>query len=241
MGSLSARLVVNFELSAGPAAAQPPKLGLALSGGGFRAAFFHVGVLARLAETATLRKVEVISTVSGGSIVGALYYLALKDLLENVPDAEIRDEHYVQVVGASRRSLFDGVGRNLRARAYANLRDNVRMRRSRLLAQRPDRPSCTTSTSTAGVERPAVRHGAGAAAVRGADPDARARRPPDGRARGLPAAADNGRREAPRAGARAQRDVPQHRPQLALQGRGDGRGPALRATAGSSSTRTCGC
>ena len=66
-----------------------PGLGLALSGGGFRASFFHVGVLARLAETGTLRKVEVISTVSGGSILGALYYLALKDLLESVPDAEI--------------------------------------------------------------------------------------------------------------------------------------------------------
>jgi NTE family protein len=42
------------------------KLGLALSGGGFRSAFFHVGVLARLAEADLLRKVDVISSVSGG-------------------------------------------------------------------------------------------------------------------------------------------------------------------------------
>ena len=48
-------------------------LGLALSGGGFRASFFHIGVLARLAELDLLRRVEALSTVSGGSIVGALY------------------------------------------------------------------------------------------------------------------------------------------------------------------------
>jgi NTE family protein len=105
-----------------------PALGLALSGGGFRASFFHVGVLARLAETGTLRKVEVISTVSGGSILGALYYLALKDLLENVADAEITDEHYVQVVQRVEKTLFEGVGGNVRGRAYANLGKNFRMR-----------------------------------------------------------------------------------------------------------------
>lgn len=49
------------------------RLGLALSGGGFRASFFHIGVLARLAELDLLRPIEVISTVSGGSIIGALY------------------------------------------------------------------------------------------------------------------------------------------------------------------------
>jgi predicted acylesterase/phospholipase RssA len=107
-----------------------PELGLALSGGGFRAAFFHVGVLARLAETGLLRRVEVISTVSGGSIVGALYYLALKDLLENVADADVRDEHYLQVVRRVERSLFDGVATHLRGRAYADLRCNFRMRLS---------------------------------------------------------------------------------------------------------------
>ncbi|MGH3046626.1 MAG: patatin-like phospholipase family protein, partial [Gaiellaceae bacterium] len=60
----------------------PSRLGLALSGGGFRAAFLHIGVLARMAEMGMLRRVEVISTVSGGSIVGALYYLHLRSLLQ---------------------------------------------------------------------------------------------------------------------------------------------------------------
>ena len=62
-----------------------PGLGLGLSGGGFRASFFHLGVLARMAEMGMLRHVEVISTVSGGSIVGAAYYLGLKSLLESKP------------------------------------------------------------------------------------------------------------------------------------------------------------
>ena len=105
-----------------------PVLGLALSGGGFRASFFHVGVLARLAETGTLRNVEVISTVSGGSILGALYYLALKDLLESVPDAEITDEHYVAVVRRVEKVLFDGVARQVRALTYSDLGKNFRMR-----------------------------------------------------------------------------------------------------------------
>ena len=48
------------------------KVGLALSGGGFRASLFHIGVLARLAELDLLRSVEVLSCVSGGSsIIGA--------------------------------------------------------------------------------------------------------------------------------------------------------------------------
>ena len=45
------------------------KLGLALAGGGFRASLFHLGVLRRMAELDLLRYVQVLSTVSGGSIV----------------------------------------------------------------------------------------------------------------------------------------------------------------------------
>src|SRR5208282_532943 len=46
------------------------KVGLALSGGGFRASLYHIGVLASLAERDMLRHIEVISCVSGGSILG---------------------------------------------------------------------------------------------------------------------------------------------------------------------------
>ncbi len=51
----------------------PKPLGLALSGGGFRAAAFHLGVLKRLRELKLLEQVDVVSTVSGGSITGTYW------------------------------------------------------------------------------------------------------------------------------------------------------------------------
>jgi len=50
-----------------------PKIGLALSGGGSRAIAFHLGCLRALHDLGLLEKVRVISTVSGGSVIGALY------------------------------------------------------------------------------------------------------------------------------------------------------------------------
>ncbi|HEY5814721.1 MAG TPA: patatin-like phospholipase family protein [Solirubrobacterales bacterium] len=102
-------------------------IGLALSGGGFRAAFFHVGVLARLAETGLLPKVEVISTVSGGSIVGAAYYLRLRRLLNEKTDAEISGDDYVRLVAEVERMLRDAVRKDIRARIFANPGKNLQM------------------------------------------------------------------------------------------------------------------
>lgn len=50
------------------------RIGLALSGGGHRAAVFHLGVLSYLADNDLLDQVHHISTVSGGSVVTALVY-----------------------------------------------------------------------------------------------------------------------------------------------------------------------
>jgi NTE family protein len=47
-------------------------VGLCLSGGGFRAMLFHVGVLKRLNEAGWLRKLDRVSSVSGGSITAGL-------------------------------------------------------------------------------------------------------------------------------------------------------------------------
>ena len=47
------------------------RLGLSLSGGGVRAAVFHLGVLRRLAEDDLLESVSAVSTVSGGSLLVA--------------------------------------------------------------------------------------------------------------------------------------------------------------------------
>lgn len=47
--------------------------GIALSGGGYRATAFHLGTLKKLNEMGILPNVDVISTISGGSITGACY------------------------------------------------------------------------------------------------------------------------------------------------------------------------
>ncbi len=108
-------------------AGSQPKLGLALSGGGFRAAFFHLGVLARMAELGLLRQVEVISTVSGGSIVGAAYYLRLKWLLEGRPDAEITDDDYRELVADVARRMRSMVRTNVRGTIFLNPFKNLAM------------------------------------------------------------------------------------------------------------------
>ena len=105
-----------------------PKLGLALSGGGFRAAFFHIGVLARLAERGRLRPIEVISTVSGGSIVGALYYLHVRDLLQ--AKERPADDDYVAIVERMEDDFLRATEANIRALATADLRKNFRMRKA---------------------------------------------------------------------------------------------------------------
>ncbi len=57
------------------------KIGIALSGGGYRAAAYHIGTLRALHRLGVLDKVDVISSVSGGSITSA-YYALNKDNYE---------------------------------------------------------------------------------------------------------------------------------------------------------------
>lgn len=51
----------------------PPQIGLALSGGGSRAIAFHLGCLRALHDRGILDRVRVLSGVSGGSVIAALY------------------------------------------------------------------------------------------------------------------------------------------------------------------------
>jgi predicted acylesterase/phospholipase RssA len=106
------------------------KTGLALSGGGFRASLFHIGVLAALAERDELRNIEVISCVSGGSIIGAYYYLKLKILLEEKPDEAITREDYIQIVSETEVDFLAAVQKNLRMRIFSNLGANFKMLRA---------------------------------------------------------------------------------------------------------------
>ncbi len=103
------------------------KVGLALSGGGFRASLFHIGVLARMAEFGLLRHVEVISTVSGGSIIGALYYVHIKRLLEEKNDLQIADGDYVEIIQRLERDFLAAVQKNIRMRTFKNPIKNLKM------------------------------------------------------------------------------------------------------------------
>ena len=54
------------------------RIGLTLSGGGFRAAAFHLGVLKGLARVGWLDRVDVVSGVSGGAMLAAAWLLACR-------------------------------------------------------------------------------------------------------------------------------------------------------------------
>jgi predicted acylesterase/phospholipase RssA len=105
------------------------KIGLALSGGGFRASLYHLGVLARLAELEVLRHIEVLSCVSGGSIIGARYYLEVRHLLQAMPDSEIETQHYIDIVRRIEREFVRGVQTNIRTRLFADREANLRSAR----------------------------------------------------------------------------------------------------------------
>ena len=103
------------------------KVGLALSGGGFRASLYHLGVLARLAEMDVLRSIEILSTVSGGSIVGAHYYLEVQNLLVKKTDKDISRDDYIEIVRRVQKRFLFSVQKNLRTRALSNLWKNFQM------------------------------------------------------------------------------------------------------------------
>lgn len=117
----------------------PQGIGLAMSGGGFRAAFFHLGVLRRLDEAGLLPQVKVLSCVSGGSFAGAVYYLALVQRLlppgatfppggpPELDDRDLLAADYTAAVATSRDVLTDLARKNLRATVFRNPLKNATM------------------------------------------------------------------------------------------------------------------
>jgi predicted acylesterase/phospholipase RssA len=103
------------------------KIGIALSGGGYRASLFHIGVLARLAERDVLRGIEVLSCVSGGSILGAFYYLRVRELLQARGDDEITAGDYVELVQKLAGDFLRAVQGNARVRLIGSVKDNWKM------------------------------------------------------------------------------------------------------------------
>jgi len=101
------------------------KMGLALSGGGFRASIYHIGVLAALAEHDMLRHVEVLSCVSGGSILGAYYYLLLRNKYNEKKSLDHQD--YIDIVKTLEKDFLEGVQKNIRSRLFSGFTGNLKM------------------------------------------------------------------------------------------------------------------
>ena len=85
-----------------------PKIGLALSGGGSRAIAFHLGCLRALRRLGLLDQVVVLSTVSGGSVIGACFHAYHGEFTSF--EAKIRDLLSHGIVAPMRRKLFSALG-----------------------------------------------------------------------------------------------------------------------------------
>jgi NTE family protein len=79
------------------------RIGLALSGGGFRAAAFHLGVFRKLQTLGLLDKLDLLSCVSGGSIAGG--FLAAE---WGTPDVLERLETYLRTKSVAVSSVLGG-------------------------------------------------------------------------------------------------------------------------------------
>src|SRR3974390_2679816 len=82
------------------------KIGLALSGGGFRATLYHLGLVRFLRDSNLLSNVTHITSVSGGSVVAA--HLAL---------------HWTRYTGSA--SEFDAAARELLAFVQLDVRNRI--------------------------------------------------------------------------------------------------------------------
>ncbi len=85
-----------------PSGPKRPRVGLALSGGGSRAIAFHLGCLRALHDEGILPQVEVISAVSGGAVIAAMYAYS------NDTFAEFE----TRVTGLLRRGLAGSIARH---------------------------------------------------------------------------------------------------------------------------------
>ena len=98
------------------------RIGLALSGGGFRASIFHLGVIRRLEELGIMKCVHVVSAVSGGSIIAAYYVIEMEKRLrrrraEVGENPERLDEIRLQTFEEIADCFFQALDHNLRSRA----------------------------------------------------------------------------------------------------------------------------
>ncbi len=97
------------------------RIGLALSGGGFRAALFHLGVIRRLEELGVMKYVQTISAVSGGAIIAAYYATEMEKRLRgranDLCGHESIDAVRLAIFEEITTCFFRGLDHNMRSRA----------------------------------------------------------------------------------------------------------------------------
>jgi NTE family protein len=106
--------------------AKGQQIALLLSGGGFRAALFHLGAMRRLHHLGVLARVTTISSVSGGSIIAATYCRMLLDRPFRFDEFEKR--------------LVDGIKSNVRFR-WTRHRARRLLRDFIIGSKSPDQPT----------------------------------------------------------------------------------------------------
>ncbi len=110
------------DTSKGEDTLKSPRIGLALSGGGFRASIFHLGVIRRLEELGIMKYVHTISAVSGGSIIAAYYVIEMEKRLRQRRE-ELKkcpnklDKVRLQIFEEIADCFFQALNHNLRSRA----------------------------------------------------------------------------------------------------------------------------
>src|SRR6185369_8540982 len=81
-------------------------IGLALSGGGFRATLFHLGVIAFLRDAGKLSEVTYITSVSGGSILSAHVVLNWKSYTGDEKEFDRASNEFLAFVRKDIRGLI---------------------------------------------------------------------------------------------------------------------------------------
>ncbi len=86
-----------------PTISETTKIGIALSGGGCRAAIFGLGVLLYLADIGVNRQISAISSVSGGSILNGFVALQTKPFNDcSDDDFEVRAARFARLISGDR-------------------------------------------------------------------------------------------------------------------------------------------
>ena len=79
-------------------------VGLCLSGGGYKAAAYHLGALIRLNELGWLKRIDRITRVSGGSITAGYLGVRWKDLTFDA--ARAFSDECETVIGSKKNALY---------------------------------------------------------------------------------------------------------------------------------------